>query len=638
MDIVISLKTKTQFTVGPWQVSPQLGQLERDGAVQHLEPKVMQVLVALAERPGEVVSKQQLMEQVWESRTVGDEVITRSISLLRSCFGDNPKTPKYIETLPKLGYRLIAESGETSLTSGEVSSGIDRSSIRRSKGLWLAARLVALGVLLTAGYWWSNSQSETSVSRNISSVAVLPFVNMSGPEQRYLAEGISEQIISTLGALPDVDVAARRSSFRFRDSDIDVREIAQQLGVRAIVEGSVRRSGDMLRVSAQMVDGQTGYQLWSDTIDGDIEDAFDLQERVSTALARELLNTSSTQVPSVKLAPPKSFAAYDAYLRAQYAFNRRTKEDLSQAIELYKESIALDKYYAPSYLGLAYSYLLLPSYSKEDASTYYDRALATIDQSATVNPASEPIGASVRGFILFKRGQWIASRAAFEQALSNAYVEPTTFQWYSQMLASVGQLERSLEMAQRGREADPLSPVANSRLAIAHLWLDQNDQARHFFDIANSLGLTTSVHLEAYTLLLLREQRFDEVNQLVARIQQAQGQQSAGFELAMQAITQRATRPEALVELRVAMDQQQIAPRIGVLLWALLNAPDQAAAAALKLVEQGDLFEYELLFISELEAVRAIPDFQRALDQMDLHEYWSAVGCEWSESMLRCTH
>ena len=626
-------RSAVAYLINGWRVFPESGQIERDGQSARLEPKVMGVLLCLIERRGEVVSKDVLVDKVWGGRAVSDIVITRCVSVLRSNLGDNPRSPSCIETLPKRGYRLIAEVSEVPTPSGEAS---EKSTTVFSRRRILLASIAIVGAILALNrfYFSAPAAPDTVAAR---SIAVLPFVNMSGPDQQYLCDGISEQLIFTLSQVPELEIAARTSSFSFRNSEADVRSIGRELSVALIVEGSVRRAGDTVRVTAQLVDSESGYQVWAGSFDGAIEDTFDLQERISQEVAAAVVdNPSRGSYERVSYSRPKSFAAYDKFLIGRFVLNQRREDSLKQAVTLFDESIALDPSFGPSYLGLAYAYALLPSYQPVDARATYDKALGTLDRGIAADNNIASVGAGVRGFVQMKRGNWLAAEKQFQHALESRYVEATSYLWYSQLLATVGRLDDSLALAVRGREIDPLSPVANSRLAIASLWAGDNIGARRYFDIAATLSIDSPIHTESFALLLIRERRFVDVEGLAQSIKLEPGRDVAWLPALLRAIDRPELRDSALTELNTAIRDDRVSPRVALVALGLLSATAEAAALVQALIDRRDAFEYEVLFVDELAGYREHPEFASIMNQLGIADYWQAIGCEWREAALHC--
>lgn len=609
------------FRLGQFTVRPERGEIVVGDEHRHVEPKVMDVLLCLARESGHLVTKQQLIDDVWDGRPVTDEVIARCISALRNHLADDHRSPQFIETLPKRGYRLIA-AVEAHREPDAMLRGA-----RRAKLLPLA---VAGVVVVIVAAWFLRDGLPTSRTEAIESIAVLPFANMSAEDMQYLADGVTEELTYALARHSGLQVAARTTAFQFRDTALDVREIGSVIDVDAVIEGSVRREGDRLRVTAQLIDARSGYHLWAASLDGSIDDVFSLQRQVAERV-RDSVRPKHDSSPPPAASEPESFAAYDLYLQGLYALNRRGLPALTRAIGLFREAIALDPGYGPAYLELANALLLVPSYSGESPEAYYDDALQVVRQGVQADPAIAVAAAAVNGYIANKRGDWLAADRAYRAALGGEQVTSTTHQWYSNMLASVGRLDAALEQARKARRLDPLSPVVVSRLAMTNLWADNDAAAARQFALANELGIRSALHTESQLLLMIREGRLADAR-LFAR--GANGGELPGwFDALLDCIDVDRRCDEATAQLDAAGD---LPPRVRLISSALLGSTDRVREIAARLRSDIGAFETELLFIRELEAYRRDAAFESLLDDIGISDYWAATGCRWTGAVVAC--
>lgn len=286
------------FRLGDCAVWPEQGCIMGPDGLEHVEPKVMEVLLYLAHHPGRVVPRGELIKGVWGGNVVTDEVLSRCISLLRQHLDDDPRDPAFVQTVPKRGYQLIVPV-------------IPARPNRKLAGLLayggLAISLTALGTYTLHGLGWlpelhwlniANHQ-QTMQARSIesqefelSSVAVLPFSNLGdAADSDYFTDGLSEELIIALSRVEGLRVAARRSSFAFKDSQEDVRVIGEKLEVDAVLEGTVRKEGAQIRITAQLIDTSNGYQVWSQSYDGAMKDVFAVQGALAEAITESLVGT-----------------------------------------------------------------------------------------------------------------------------------------------------------------------------------------------------------------------------------------------------------------------------------------------------------------------------------------------------------
>jgi TolB-like protein/DNA-binding winged helix-turn-helix (wHTH) protein/Tfp pilus assembly protein PilF len=597
----------------------------------------MDVLHCLARHGGSLVTKQQLVDDVWKGRPVTDEVISRCISALRTHLRDDHRHPMYIETLPKRGYRLVAsvepvEPAATPATTAtpETPAKPEAAAPAPPRRRLRARHILVAVATVAVAYAAVRVLTPETPAGNFESVAVLPFTNLSAEQDQYLADGVTEELTYALTQLPDLKVAARTSAFQFRDTALDVREIGRQIGVDGIIEGSVRREGDSLRVTAQLVDARTGYHIWAVTFDGSVSDVFRLQRRVAERV-RDSIGTGERRPHGVVAREPADPAAYDLYLRGRYALNRRGAASLEHAIGLFRESITLDPGYGPTYLELANAYLLLPTYTAERADEMYESAVQTVDRGARADPSIAEAAAAVQGYIHNKRGNWLEADHAFQDALAARDVDSTTHQWYSNMLAAVGRLEDALEQARLAHRLDPLSPVVVSRLAVTELWTDNNAAAEAHFAVASELGISSPLHTESHLLLLLRQGRLDDVRQLAAAF--GGGSVPGWMSLLLDCVAERGRCAEATAALE---SETAVSPRVRLVAWSVLGNAGKVREVARLLESDIGAFETELLFIAELAPFRKDPEFHRLMEATGIAEYWQQVGCAWSDAGVVC--
>jgi len=259
------------FTVGKWRVLPHRNTISRDGEEKHLENRLMRTLLFLAEQEGNTVTREHFFESVWQGRVVNEEALSRAISLLRTALEDHAHAPEYIQTIPGVGYRLIAQVVRNNHASPSPSP----------------ARQV-----------------------HDNSIAVLPFVNLSkDPDNEYFSDGLTEELLNLLAGIDELKVAARTSSFYYKDKldDIQFAEVARQLDVAHILEGSVRRSGNKIRITAQLIKASDGFHMWSETYDRELDDIFAIQDGIAAAVTEQLRITLLGESPHSKVINTESW-------------------------------------------------------------------------------------------------------------------------------------------------------------------------------------------------------------------------------------------------------------------------------------------------------------------------------------------
>jgi TolB-like protein/DNA-binding winged helix-turn-helix (wHTH) protein/cytochrome c-type biogenesis protein CcmH/NrfG len=416
------------FELGTVRIDPRSGAASGPAGTEKLDPKVMAVLVALAERAGYVVGRDELLSRIWPDVVVGDEVLSRCIYELRrqlSLAAGDVRIKEAIETLPKRGYRL---NGEVTPLSPAQPRAEHRS--RSRPAIWTVTGLSAL-VVSILGYraLIAPSTSTRSASGDEYSIAVLPFSDLSETQdQAFLADGFAEEILDKLSQNTDLRVIARTSSFSFRGQSADIEEIARKLDVTHVLEGSVRRSGDSLRITAQLIATEDSSHVWSTSFDRRMGDLFTIQHEIAEAVANALSTSLGDDRPDASELP--TLAAYDLVKQAEYLYFRRAPGDLDRSIELFEQALKFDPHYARAWAALAAAYSM---------------------QAQTVDPPSDALRA--------KQGQ--AAIRAVELDPSLALAHARLAQYYG--IAGEEELFRS--HLDRAFKLDPNDPLVLSLTA-----------------------------------------------------------------------------------------------------------------------------------------------------------------------------
>ena len=393
-DSLINLKEG--FYIANWYIDPSASIILCDDQQVHLEPKVMDLLVYLAQQPGHVYSRDDLLQNVWHGVIVSDEALTNAIIKIRKAFNDSARHPEFIETLPKRGYRLIAQvklvQNDETINQQESTLPLTHESglIKPNQGkLYLYASIALMFIF--AGYFVINKEQSNSTdiqtqyesdlytenpkrskavlpstnsANNIESIdkpsiAVLPFVNTGNEiEHSYFSDGITDDLITDLSKISGLFVISRNSTFPYKGRVVDIKKVAHTLGVRYILEGSIRRSGEKVRVNVQLIDGQTSGHIWSDRYDGTLKDVFTLQDKITSqiisALALTLTDRDQAQLAITETIIPE---AYDEFLKG-YEYSWRTnRENFARAEKHYRRALEIDPNYSRAHAALALLYL-----------------------------------------------------------------------------------------------------------------------------------------------------------------------------------------------------------------------------------------------------------------------------------------
>ena len=391
--IAAALANSGPVTIGKWTFYADTLLLETGENSVKLEPRVAYLLYYLAENAGCPVNRTELTDHVWSGLVVGDEALTTAINKLRNAFGDDSHRPDVIKTIPKVGYQLIAEVEFLPVAADSKHS---RTEIRRN-GAIIAIAVVSL--LIGTGAYLFTQQAETPdvliadnqpVSDQVEkpSIIVLPFKNMSDDSsQEYFVDGMTEDLITDLSKISAVTVISRMSSFSYKHQSPDIRSIADKLDISHVVEGSVRKAGNNIRISAQLVDAG-GNHIWADRYDRELNDIFALQDevrgRIIAALEVELTPDEEKQL---ERPPTKSVEAYELYLQALQQISFFNQEANRKAQELFEKSVELDPEFAAAYAYLAQAYSLAVENEWTDSpDTLKEFAITTAKKGIEINP------------------------------------------------------------------------------------------------------------------------------------------------------------------------------------------------------------------------------------------------------------
>jgi DNA-binding winged helix-turn-helix (wHTH) protein/TolB-like protein len=614
------------FRLGDWEVLPLRGVLRKGEHEERPEPRVFGVLIALAKRDGDLVTRDELVDELWDGRPTSDEPINRCLSQLRGHLGDKSRPHQYVETLTRRGYRLmqpvelLEAAAAEAAAPGETGANVPVAP-------W---RPLTAGILVAAVAWlvWT-----LWPPGDFRSIGVVPFENASqDPANNYLVSGFKDELVNTLHNIPDFTV----KSSRLGHTGEEVTSIASSLGVDAILSGRVHRIGDQLQIFYTVEDGRNGDVVATAELEGPVSDIFQLQEDLARMVRRDLFGKSSQQL--ISRTRPASFGAYDRYMRGLYAFDRRqdSARSLEEAIELFQETIRLDENFGPAYLMLANAYLLLPTYRDAPADEMRRAAIDTVQEGISVDGSISDAANAIFGFVHHQQMQWQESEEAYLAATSSEVIDPNAFNWFSRMLASVGRLDDSLEQALVALEMDPTSAVINSRVALAYLWLGDTKNSEEFFARAAKYGASGPTHTMGYALFLFREGRSAQAYDSARDAAQMAGDSEDWIDPVFAALDDETHRAGAVAAVDEAASQNGISRQFEFIVRTVLGDLDGAMSVARLLESEGEVFEMDLLFIPEVQPLREHPDFGELLDTLGITEYWRTRGCTWTGASVVC--
>ena len=458
------------------------------------------------------------------------------------------------------------------------------------------------------------------------SIAVLPFVNMSDdPSNEYFSDGISEELLNVLVKVSGIKVASRTSSFAFKGKDVSIPEIAEELHVDHVLEGSVRKSGNRVRVTAQLIEVRSDRHLWSETYDRELEDIFAIQDEISGHIVEALkvaLGAGEARALAGAGKPTENLEAYELYLQGRYFWQRRGEQNIRQAIDLLKRSLDVDPAFARAWAGLAAAYVTLPVYSTEPWQESFALARQAAERALALDDSLADAYVVVADITRMVDLDWQAAERAYLAALEREPRNATAHLWYAEFLFVVGRLEDALEHNEIAYELDPLSPGANINLASNLMALGRSEDALRFARAGAELGHPVGEFQQGVMAL-----NRGDYEQALARFEVGETKAGRGRTFPGEAMLDKlkGEGPAAAVDhlLSVAEDYP---PQPVFIALMLVGAGDQAARFALDRITELGGNDWFNLWRAEGGPMRASPIFQEVVARLGLIDYWRATG------------
>ncbi|MCG6955832.1 MAG: protein kinase [Gemmatimonadetes bacterium] len=446
------------------------------------------------------------------------------------------------------------------------------------------------------------------------SVGVLPFADLSeARDQEYFSDGLTDELITSLSKVNGIQVAARTSSFRFKGQDVDVKEVGRELHVGSILEGSVRRSGDRVRITAQLVSTRDGYQLWADAYDRRLADVFAVQEDIARAIASALQVTLGTRDNGVLEARPTGdVQAHDLYLKGRFAWNQRTAAGMQEAVQYLEEAVARDPGFALAWAALADAYVLVIPYSGASQAETWPKARAAAERALALDSTSGEAHTALAYGTMIYDWDWAAAEKEFRQAIAVDPTYPTGHQWYGDFLWSQGRLDEALEQMRKAQRLDPLSLVIGTELGTTYYLRRQYDQAEQA--VREVFKLDPNYPHGAYLLgqIRIQEHRYPEAIESLRKALDLGGFQedlagALAYAYAASGDKDAATRYTAELEKRLA--EGTVGPFALALAYAGQEDLTRAFAYLSRTIDVRDPFLPEDFFDPLLDPLRADPRF-----------------------------
>ncbi|HXI66492.1 MAG TPA: tetratricopeptide repeat protein [Steroidobacteraceae bacterium] len=476
---------------GCFEADLRSAELTKQGKRIMLQEQPFRLLAMLIERRGELVTREEVRQKLWPNTIVDfDHGLNKAISKIRDALGDSAEKPRFIETVARRGYRFLADVRDTTQQERQAAaprllSPVDqgfgrdagqtvgfRVSRRRPVLSWLLSAAAVALLLLSA---WMVSHRQHAVA-NIRSIAVLPLTNLSGDAaQEYFADGMTDELIAQLGQINALRVISRTSAMAYKNTRKSLADVARELDVQAVVEGSVLRVGDRVRITAQLIRVPADEHLWAHSYEGSFPDTLVLQGEVSQAIARQIFATVSPRDQgTLRKAKTVNAEAYEAYLKGRYFWNKRDAAGLKKAIEYFQRAIAVDPGYAQAYSGLADAYALAGGweYGVLTPQEAAPRAREAASRAVYLDPALSEGHTSLAFALDVSSWDWNGAEREFRRALELNPGYATAHHWYGYHLMLVGRDNEGIAELKRAESLDPLSLIISAGVAdvlfIAH--------------------------------------------------------------------------------------------------------------------------------------------------------------------------
>ena len=452
---------------GVFEVDFEAGEIRKAGVRQKLAGQPFQVLQVLLEHPQEIVTREELRERLWPGNTFVDYelALKKAVNRLREVLGDSAESPRFIETVPRRGYRLLGAVEAVHRTENLPASAT-LPSTRRTPWKWIAGASLGTLALLLFAFNAGNLRTRIfagSRPPEIHSLAVLPLNNLSGdPEQEYFAEGMTDELITDLARISALRVISRTSVMHYKGTNKTLPQIARELNADAVLEGSVQRSGDQVRIRAQLIDAASDRHLWAESYAGSLRDVLDLQNKVATEIARQIkIQVTPAEKTRLASARPVNLEAHEAYLKGRFYLNQRTEKGFQQSLRYFNEATQKDPNYPLGYAGLADSYILLGEYSLLPAKEAFAKARAA---ATTALELDDSLAEAHNGLAAVKvdyEWDWPGAEREFRRAIELNPGYATAHQWYAELLSQIGRHEEALAEIKLAEQLDPFSLIIN---------------------------------------------------------------------------------------------------------------------------------------------------------------------------------
>jgi TolB-like protein/DNA-binding winged helix-turn-helix (wHTH) protein/Flp pilus assembly protein TadD len=526
---------------GVFELDLRAGELRKHGLQVRLQEQPFQILAMLLEHPGEVVTREELQKKLWPADTFVDfdHGLNKAISKIREALSDSAESPRFVETVARRGYRFLADvkkadaaivdSPDLVRLRHPLAESGDRPDLAGKPAMpkyllssptWKISAFVLLLLLVSLAAWKFHSSNRPSLA--IRSLAVLPLESLSSDaSQDYFADGMTDELISDLGQISALRVISRTSVMPYKRTRKPLPQIARELNVDAVVEGTVLRSGDQVRITAQLIEASADKHLWSQSYQGELRDTLALQNQVARAIADQIrINVNPQEQAALKSVKVVNPEAYESFLKGRYFWNKRTADSLRVALAYFSQAIDEDPKYAPAYSGLADTTALLGDWQyavmnpTEALPKAKAAAIKALELDGALGEAHNSLAFCLDGF----DWDFDAAGKEFRRAIELNPSYATAHHWYAWHLSLLGRYDEAIAEMRKAENLDPLSLIINADLAellvLAHSYDESIRQSRKTIEMDPNFALAHNQLAQAY----LQKHMNDEA---VAELQKA---------------------------------------------------------------------------------------------------------------------
>jgi TolB-like protein/DNA-binding winged helix-turn-helix (wHTH) protein/Flp pilus assembly protein TadD len=475
--------TPRLFRFGLFEFDPESKELRKQGIRIKFQGQPAEILMLLLARPGEVITREEFHKRLWQGDTFVDfdHSLNAAMKRLRAALGDSAETPRFVETLARRGYRFVAPVDQGPASPPETPPAPPIAPSRRRHLIILGVLAATLIVALAVAAMGLNERKAGRAggsSRSINSLVVLPLKNISGSsEQDFFADGMTDALSAHLAGVSALRVISQTSSQHYRASSKPVSQIARELEVDAVVEGTVLQSGDRIRINVQLIQASPEQRLWGKTYEQNVRDVLTLQSEVARAIVDEIrvkLKPGETVRLSAVRANPE---AYLEYVKGRFHWNKRTEEGLRKAVEHFQAAIEKDPSYALAYVGLADSWVPRAWYAYLPPKDAFPHAKDAVMKALQLDPDLAEARTTLAFITLYHDWDWAAAEREFLRAIELGPNYANAHHWYAEYLSLIGNHDAAIRESERARELDPLSSIINTWVGSRYFFARRYDMA-----------------------------------------------------------------------------------------------------------------------------------------------------------------